>query len=309
MASGKIPQVDTPRGVASATVAFFLWGILPLFWKGLHFMPPVSIIAHRTLWSLTLLLPVMAFRRQLGTVWQTLTSASGIGWYLLSGCFLASNWLLYVWATLNGHILEGALGYYLNPFFNMLFGAWFFGERQSRLQLLAVIVAAAGVAIQIVAAHGFPWIALVLAITFALYAVIRKKAPLGALDGLTCETLLLAPVALIWLCLHHPTVSDAFGGSAPHAGLLIFTGIATATPLLCFGYATRAIRLTTLGILQFLGPTLQFLIGWAVYGETLTPARLWSFALIWTAVAVYAVDALRRRPDLPAKATDLVEES
>ncbi|MDB6079161.1 MAG: EamA family transporter RarD [Akkermansiaceae bacterium] len=305
MAAARIPQVDTPRGIASATLAFFLWGILPLFWKQLAFLPPVSIIAHRTFWSLVLLLlPLMAYRRQLGVVFRTLSTPAGVGWYLLSGCFLASNWLLYVWATLNGHILEGALGYYLNPFFNMLFGAWFFGERQSPLQLCAVAIAAAGVGIQIYASHGVPWISLVLAITFALYAVIRKKAPLGALDGLTCETLLLAPIGLIWLFTHHASVPEAFGGSLPHAGLLIFTGIATATPLLCFGYATRTIRLTTLGILQFLGPTLQFLIGWAIYGEPLTSVRLWSFTLIWLAVAVYAADAIRRRPELPAPAAD-----
>jgi len=296
----KAPQADAPRGIASATVAFFLWGILPLFWKGLHFMPPVSIIAHRTLWSLMLLLPVIGYRKQLGLVKATLFSLKGAGWYLLSGSLLVSNWLLYVWATLNGHILEAALGYYLNPFFNMLFGAWFFGDRQSRLQLVAVVVAGVGVGLQIVAAGKLPWIALVLAITFALYAVVRKKAPLEALSGLTCETLLLAPLALGWLCLHHGSVGEAFGESPGHAGLLVFTGIATATPLLCFGYATRTIRLTTLGILQFLGPTLQFLIGWAIYHEPLDSTRLWSFALIWSAVAIYATDALRKRPIMPA---------
>jgi chloramphenicol-sensitive protein RarD len=223
-----------------------------------------------------------------------LSTLRGAGWHLLSGVLLGSNWLLYVWATLNNHILEGALGYYLNPFLNMLFGALFFGERQNRLQMLAVAVAAAGVACQFPAVKGVPWVALVLAVTFALYAVVRKKAPLGALAGLGAETALLAPLALGWLLWQGSQGAALFGPGIWSAALVICTGIATATPLLCFGHATRTISLTTLGILQFIGPTLQFLIGWGLYGEPLNALRLISFALIWTAVAIYAADALQR---------------
>lgn len=283
----------------AALAAFFLWGVLPLFWKAMDFLPAGAIIAHRTLWSLALLLPLMALRGRLKEVWRTLSKPAGIGWHLLSGCLLASNWLLYVWATLNGRILEGALGYYLNPFLNMLFGALFFGERQNRTQLVAVLVAAAGVACQFPAVKGVPWVALVLATTFALYAVVRKKAPLGALGGLTCETVLLSPVALGWLLWSFPGTAEAFGGSWSRASLVAATGLVTATPLLCFGHAARHLRLTTLGILQFLGPTLQFLIGWGIYGEPMNALRFVSFALIWTAVAVYAADALRGRREGP----------
>lgn len=288
---------DSKGGMFAAIGAFLLWGVLPLFWKSMDFLPPGAIIAHRTLWSLVLLLPLMSLRGRLGEVWRTLSRPSGVGWHLLSGTLLASNWLLYVWATLNGRILEGALGYYLNPFLNMLFGALFFGERQNRTQLTAVWVAAAGVACQFPAVKSVPWVALILATTFALYAVVRKKAPLGALGGLTCETVLLSPVALGWLLYSFPNVSDAFGGTWTSALLVAATGLVTATPLLCFGHAARHLRLTTLGILQFLGPTLQFLIGWGIYGEPMNLFRFVSFALIWTAVAIYATDAWRSRAD------------
>jgi chloramphenicol-sensitive protein RarD len=286
---------ESRSGVLSAIAAFILWGVLPVFWKSLHFLPPVSIIAHRTLWSLLLLLPLLAWHRRLRDVARGLASWRGAGWHLLSGGLLASNWLLYVWATLNGRILEGALGYYLNPFLNMLFGAWFFGERQSRRQLVAVALALAGVACQFPAVKGVPWVALVLALTFALYAVVRKKAPLGALAGLAAETTLIAPLALGWLLWQGQQGAQVFGGSGLHVLLIVATGLATATPLLCFGHATRTISLTTLGILQFIGPTLQFLIGWGLYGEPMNALRLASFGLIWIAVAIYAVDALSRR--------------
>lgn len=283
----------TRHGVSSAICAFVLWGVLPAFWKQLGFLPPVSIIAHRTLWSLVLLIPLLVYQGQFRTMARGISSWRGAGWHLLSGALLASNWLLYVWATLNGRILEGALGYYLNPFLNMLLGALFFGERQNRLQMAAVVVAAAGVACQFPAVKGVPWVALVLAVTFALYAVVRKKAPLGALAGLGAETALLAPVALAWLLWQGSQGVPLFGPTAGTAALVVCTGIATATPLLCFGHAARTISLTTLGILQFIGPTLQFLIGWGFYGEEMNPLRLVSFALIWTAVAIYAADAMR----------------
>jgi chloramphenicol-sensitive protein RarD len=286
--------MDRKDGVPSAVAAFVLWGVLPVFWKAMVFLPPASIIAHRTIWSLVVLLPVLALQRQTGTVLRGLSSWSGIAWHLLSGCLLASNWLLYVWATLNNRILEGALGYYLNPFLNMLFGALFFGERQTRLQMLAVFVAAVGVAFQFEAVQGVPWVALVLATTFALYAVVRKKAPLGALPGLAAETALLTPLALGWLIWQGSQGVALFGSSSGTTLLVLSTGIATAAPLLCFGHAARILSLTTLGILQFIGPTLQFLIGWQLYGEEMNSMRMASFILIWTAVGIYAGDALAR---------------
>ena len=275
----------------AAVAAFFLWGILPVFWKLLDFLPASSIVAQRTVWSLLLVLGILWWRGE-GKEWLAgLRSRRALGWHLLSGCLLASNWLLYVWATLNDRIIEAALGYYLNPFFNRAFGALWFGDKNSRWQLAAIGLALGGVALQVPAVGHFPWVALTLAVTFSLYVVVRKKAPLGSLAGLAAETSLLAPVALVWLLVSNTSVSGAFGGSWANAALVVGTGLATALPLLCFGHAARSIRLTTLGILQFLGPTIQFLIGWLLYHEPMTAARLLSFGLIWLAVAVYATDA------------------
>jgi chloramphenicol-sensitive protein RarD len=283
-----------PKGVMAALESFIILVILPNFWKQIHFLPPASIVAHRTLWTLPRLLIIVALGGG-GRAWlAAMRSPRGVAWHLVSGALLAGNWVIYLWATLNGHIVEAALGYYLNPFLNMLFGAFLFGDRNSRPQLAAIGLALAGVALQVPAVGSFPWVALSLAVTFALYAVARKRAPLASLPGLTAEMALLAPVALGWLLWRHASVADALGGSAPHIVLVSLTGVATALPLLFFGVAARSVRLTTLGVIQFLQPTLQFLIGWLLYREPMTAARLASFGLIWLAVAIYAADALRR---------------
>ena len=278
-------------GLLAAVAAFFLWGILPLYWKLIDFLPPPSIVAQRTLWSLGVLLAILAIQREGCLLWQAIRNPRSAAWQLLSGTLLAGNWLLYVWATLNERIIEGALGYYLNPFFNMLFGVLWFGERHNRWQLAAIALALCGVALQVPAVGHFPWVALTLAITFSLYAVVKKRSSLDSRIGLTAETLLLAPIALGWLLMHSNSQVQAFGGSWAHALLIAGTGIATTLPLIFFGHAARTIRLTTLGIIQFLGPTLQFLIGWQIYGEPMTGPRLFSFALIWLAVGIYAADA------------------
>jgi chloramphenicol-sensitive protein RarD len=294
--SRSLRGVDRNRsGLLAAVAAFFLWGVLPVFWKHLDFLPPASIVAQRTLWSLAILLAIVGWKRETSGMLRGMASVRFACWNLLSGTLLASNWLLYVWATLNGRILEGALGYYLNPFFNMLFGVLWFGETHNRRQLAAIVLAMCGVAIQIPAVGGLPWVALTLAVTFSLYAVVKKRSPLESRQGLTAETLLLAPFALAWLCSRHSGPSEAFGGTIPHALLVIGSGIATTLPLVCFGHAARNISLTTLGILQFIGPTLQFFIGWRLYGEPMTVPRLLSFSLIWAAVAIYAVDSRRKR--------------
>ncbi len=292
--TAQIPRVERTRsGVVAALAAFFLWGILPIFWKLLVFLPPPSIVAQRTLWSLLLVLDILVWRGEFPVLWRALRSPRIVSWHLLSGVLLAANWLLYVWATLNERIIEAALGYYLNPFFNMLFGTLWFGDRNSRWQIAAIALALTGVALQVPAVGHFPWVALTLALTFSLYAVVRKRAPLGSLIGLAAETSLMAPVALWWLAIGYPGPAAAFGGSGTHAALVVGTGLATALPLLFFAYAARTIRLTTLGILQFLGPTIQFFIGWKLYDEPMTAPRLLSFALIWLAVGIYAAEAKR----------------
>ena len=279
-------------GVGSALAAFFLWGVLPVFWKQLSFLPPLTIVAQRTLWSLAILLCIVIWTGELRTIRETLRSPRGVAWHLAAGLLLAANWLLYVWATLNDRIVEGALGYYLNPFFNMWFGFLWFGERHKPRQRVAIGLALAGVLVQVPAVGHFPWVALTLALSFSLYAVVKKRAPLGSRAGLAIETGLIAPLALGWLVFGAGSMRAAFGADAGHAWLVACAGVATTLPLLFFGHAARSIRLSTLGILQFLGPTLQFLIGWRLYGEPMGTARVVSFSLIWIAVALYAADAV-----------------
>lgn len=275
-------------GILSGIIAFFLWGALPIFWKALDFLPPTAIIAQRTLWALLLLLPLTVLRGRFPDVIATLRQPRQAVWLGASAILLGANWLTYVWATLNGHIIEAALGYYLTPFLNMLIGRVIFGERHNRVQALAIGVASAGVALRFIGVTGVPWVALTLAGTFAGYGLVRKKAPLGALGGVCGETLLLAPVALAWLVFTEPSLSTAFGGNVHHALLILAAGPATVVPLLCFGHAARQLPLSTVGILQFLAPTIQFLIGWQIFAEPLAPAGLASFALIWLAIALYA---------------------
>jgi len=207
--------------------------------------------------------------------------------HTLAALFLAANWLIYVWATLNGHILEAALGYYINPFLYIVLGFIFWGDRHSRLQLMAIGVAVVGVGFQFTSVEGIPWIALCLACTFTAYGLIRKLSPLGSFAGLTMETVILLPLALGYLTYQQSLGLAAFGNDSLTTILLCCTGLATATPLLCFARGARSISLSLLGILQFIGPTGQFLIGWLVYQEAL-PLRLVSFSLIWAAVVLYS---------------------
>lgn len=296
-----VPSSTSSRstsGILCALGAFFLWGVLPLFWKMFHDLPAASIIAHRTIWSLCFLWMFLLFQKNAKSTLAQLKQPRIALWHLLSGLLLAGNWLLYVWATLHERILEGALGYYLNPFCNMLFGYFLFGERHTGLQKISIAIALTGVAFQFQGVHGFPWIAITLALSFSLYAVVRKKSPLPSLQGLSLETLLLAPIALTWLLCTNPSLAATLQNNTLQSILLIVTGIATATPLLLFGYAARNISLTTLGVLQFLGPTLQFLIGWKVFHEPLSRERVISFAFIWTAIALYAWSCRTRNSEM-----------
>ena len=283
-------------GLLAAIAAFSLWGILPIYWKLIEFIPPFTIAAQRTVWSLVILLVILMFTKESRTLIKSLRDPRITGWLLVSGSLLAINWVLYIWATLNDRMIEGALGYYLNPFFNMLFGVIWFGERHNRAQIIAIALAIAGVLLQFPAVGQFPWVALTLAITFSLYGVVKKRAPLGSRLGLTAETTLLAPIALGWLLLYSGSPAEAFGGTWPRALMVAGCGLATTMPLVLFGYAARNIRLSTLGIVQFIGPTTQFFIGWKMYDEPMSTGRLLSFALIWTAIGIYAVDGARKRP-------------
>ena len=277
---------DSTKGTLAAVTAFSLWGVLPVFWKTLEGVPILETTAHRVVWTLVVLIFFLALKGKLSTAIRALRSTKIFLIHTLAAVCLASNWLIYVWTTLNDRILEGALGYYINPFLYILLGSIFLGEKHSRMQMIAIAVAAAGVALQFPAVNGVPWAAFGLAFSFAGYGMIRKKSSLGAFDGLTLETSVMLPIALGYLIFTHQT-GGTFGSDTRSSCLLVATGAATAAPLLFFARGAKSISLTLLGILQFIGPTGQLIIGWLIYHEPMPWLRLLSFSLIWLAVVIY----------------------
>lgn len=287
-------------GVLAAVGCYFVWGIVPLFWRQLSSVDAVELIAHRHVWSLALLLPLLIARGG----WADLRAAlrSPRDWWinLVSAMLLTANWLIYVWGVHAGQVIECSLGYFLVPILSIVLGRLVLGETLRPLQRAAVAIAAVGVCLLVWRLGHFPWIALGLAASFGFYGLLRKQSPLGPMLGLTVEASLLAPVAagwLLWKAVHH---EGALGHSDLRTTLLVFsTGVVTAVPLLLFGIAARRLRMTTLGLLQYLAPTCQFLIGWRWFGEPFTAERAAAFALIWTGLALYSADTLlaqRRRP-------------
>lgn len=277
----------TRQGVWLAVGAYGLWGVLPVYWKALQRVPAPEILAHRIIWSLAFLLALVGARRE----WRTLQPglrAKNLQRYALAAGLLAVNWLTYIWAVNAGRIVETSLGYFINPLVSVALGVAVLRERLRRGQVLCILLAATAVVWLTAREGALPWVALVLAGSFALYGLLKKTAPLPALPGLVVETALLAAPALAFWAARETAGRAAFG----HAGvgitlLLLFTGVATALPLLLFAAAARRVSLTTLGLLQYLAPSLQLLLGVVAYGEPFGRDRALAFALIWTALGLY----------------------
>jgi chloramphenicol-sensitive protein RarD len=282
-------------GLAAAMGAYFIWGFLPVFFKQLSHVPALEIIAHRILWAVPLLLVIMAFRRQLSEYWRAISSWNTLRWMLVSAVLMSSNWLLYVWAVNSGQILAASLGYFLNPLLNILLGTLFLGERLNRTQWVAVGVATAGVAILAVGAVGTLWISLSLAGSFAIYGLIRKMAPVGSVPGLAIETSLLLPIAIgaAWYFAEQPA-HPGWGSDMRTSLILAAGGVVTAVPLLLFATAARKLPYSVMGFIQYIGPTIQFLLGVFLYGEALSGPRMICFVLIWGALAIFSWDGIRR---------------
>jgi len=285
---------STPaRGALAAAACYLAWGLFPLFWKQLADVDALELIAHRHVWSLVFVLGVMAAGAGFGELRAALRSRTALGWHALSGGLLTINWLVYVWGVNHGHVIDASLGYFLVPLVNVGVGRFVLHEHLRRLQWLAIAAAAAGVALLIVRVGRVPWIALALAGTFGAYGLLRKQSPLGPLAGLGLETLLLSPLALGFLAWQQHTGAAAFGRvSGPEHGLLVSAGVVTAVPLLWFAYGARRIRLSTLGLLQYIAPSAQLALGALVYREPFTADRAIAFAFIWTGLALYTADNL-----------------
>ncbi|HAV36509.1 MAG TPA: EamA family transporter RarD [Massilia sp.] len=282
-------------GIFSAALAFLCWGLFPLYFHAVKEVPSMQILAHRMIWSLAFLLIVLALRRQWR--WLEQVRQPRVFWsFVASALLLSANWLLYIWAVNNGHVIEASLGYFINPLVNIMFGYLLLKERLRRVQWIAIAIAALGVAWLTWQSGSVPWIALCLAASFGAYGLLRKTAALGALEGLSFETMVLFPIAAIyvgWLTLHG---ENAFLNTASSATrwLLVAAGPITAVPLLLFASGARQIPLSILGLLQYLAPTIQFLLGVWLFKEAFTADRLVGFVLIWTALVLFAGEGLIR---------------
>lgn len=295
------PSSEQARsGALAAALCYFLWGLVPVYWKQLAAVDALELIAHRHVWSLALLVIIMGRSAGFHDLAALLRERRAVATHLLSGTLLTLNWLVYVWGVNAGHVIETSLGYFLVPLVNVAAGRLVLREHLRRLQWVAIGLAAAGVALLFLQAGRPPWIALVLAATWGGYSLMRKRSPLGAVPGLAAETLLLAPLAVGFLIWRHIAGSGALGrADLPTHLLILSSGIVTAVPLLLFGYGARRVRLTTLGLLQYLAPTVQLVIGVWVYHEPFARQRLPGFVCIWAALALYTADNLlsaRRAP-------------
>jgi chloramphenicol-sensitive protein RarD len=280
-------------GALAAGVCYFAWGLVPLYWKQLASVHPVELIAHRHVWSLVLVLGLVLAQGKFAEVRAALGTRRSVGLNFLSATLLTANWLIYVWGVNTGHVIECSLGYFLVPLVNVALGRWVLHEHLRRLQWIAIAGAATGVAVMMWQLGRPPWIALALAGTWGGYGLLRKRSPLGSLTGLTVETLLLAPFAVGFLLWQHHTGAGALGRADALTQLLVLSaGVITAIPLLLFAFGARRIRLSTLGLLQYLAPTVQFALGVWVYHEPFSRERLIGFLFIWAGLALYTADNL-----------------
>jgi chloramphenicol-sensitive protein RarD len=285
-------------GFLLGLTAYGLWGILPIYFNALRGVAPVDIVAHRVLWSLPFLALLISVSRSWKKVHEAATWPRTVAILFLTALLIGTNWLLYVYAVTSGHILAASFGYYLNPLANVLLGRFVLGERLTRLQWAAVAIAAAGISILAAGALSQLWMSLALCVTFALYGLLRKIVSADALTGLAVETTILFPLAIAWLGWGALASQPVLGTSSRDTELLLLAGIVSTTPLLLFTAAAKRLPYSTLGMLQFVAPTLQFLIAVLVYGEHVTYAHEIAFPAIWLALVLYVI-AMLRAPKLP----------
>lgn len=283
------------RGVAAAAAAFVIWGLFPLYIVGLSSVSALQITAHRVVWSCVFVLALLAFRRELGSIGEAVKRPGVLLKLVASAVLVSLNWLAFVWAINNKQTVDVSLGYYMNPLLNVVLGIVVLKERLNRVQWIAVAIAAAGVAYLTFETGHVPWAAFAVAASFGFYGLIRKIAKVDALPGLAIEMIILTPLAAAYLIWCEANGISALG----HTGLLIDTllvlsCIITATPLALFAYGTRLLPYSTIGILQYIAPSLQLVCAVFVLGEPFQHARAVGFAFIWVALVVYAIDGLMR---------------
>lgn len=280
-------------GLIYAVLAYGLWGIVPIYFKSIS-VSAKEIVAHRVIWSAIFLGLVVTALRRWPAVGVALRSRKTMIMLFFSAYLVASNWYLYVYSTIDGKITQASLGYFILPLVNVIAGILFFGDRLRRMQIIALTIAAAGVVYLTVREGELPWIGLTLAVTFAVYGIVRKVVPVDSVVGLSIETVLLAPTAVILLVIWESNSGLSFGHVDRQLDALIaLSGVVTTIPLICFALAVRRVSLVTIGVLQYISPTLQLILAVVWYGEAFQLNRQISFGLIWAGLAIYVVDAIR----------------
>lgn len=294
MESTAAASPDERLGLLQGVGAYLIWGVLPLYFLLLKAVGAGEILAARIAWSLLLVLGIVVAVRRMPHLMAVARAPRTIGLLTISAALISVNWLTYIWSVQHHHVLEASLGYFLNPLVNVLLGVVVLRERLTRIQLAAVALAAAGVAVLASGAGGYLWITATLAVSFSLYGLVRKVAPVEALEGLAIETALLTPPALLYMAWLYAQGMLVFGRAADLSVVLMLGGILTAVPLLLFAAAARKLPYSTLGLLQYIAPTLQFLLAITIFGEALTARHILCFTLIWGGIGLFVFGLVRR---------------
>lgn len=285
---------ETRDGIIAGLIAYTFWGFLPFYFKATAAVPPVELLLHRVIWAVPFGALIIFLRRQWPEVRRALTHRSMLMWLVTAALFLAVNWYIFIVAIQQEQVFQVSLGYYINPLLYVVAGILVFGERLRVGQISAVFLATIGVLVLTFSGGQFPALALAIGSTFTVYGVIRKRVVIGGMPGLFVETLVLLPIAMVWLGWMVRSGDVAFASDAEVTGLLLLAGPVTVVPLLFFALAARRLPLSTVGFMQFLAPTMHFGIA-VYYGEVLTTAHMICFACIWSAVIVFSIDALRQK--------------
>lgn len=281
-------------GVAAAGSAYLAWGLFPIYFHALAGVPPTEVLAHRVAWSSLFMVGLVLALRRAPEVRRQLAAPGALGVLAATAVLISANWLVYIWAVGAGHVVEASLGYFVNPLVSVLLGVAFLREPLTGRQKAAVVLAAVGVVALMVRMGRPPWVALALALTFGLYGLLRKRAGVDAVTGLFAEVALLLPFALAFLGWRWAGGALVFGAAPGMSGLLAASGVVTAVPLLLFGVGVRRLRLSTIGLLQYVNPTAQLALAVFAFGEPFTAAHGLAFSCIWASLALYSWDALTR---------------
>lgn len=293
-------NADSPRGLAFAVSAYVMWGFLPLYLKALSHIPPVEVVAHRIIWSVPVAAGLLIVLRRTNDLRVALRSPRMLAMGCLTAALISVNWAIYVWSISAGRALDAALGYYINPLFSVFLGAVLLRERLTRAQTVAILLAAAAVVVLTVEAGSLPWPALGLTFSWGLYAFFKKWLPVGPNQGFLLEVLILSPAALGYVLYLGTTGAGNFAARAGDTALLMGAGVATAVPLIVYANGAKLLRLSTIGVLQYIAPTMIFLVAVLVFGEPMGRARMIAFPMIWAALVIYSASLLRQARRRPA---------